>query len=123
MIQALFYCSFIAHATTSARIALKRKNGRVFLPFFASYKKDRPSKTVNSFLRALTETTLRKMSQPVLENNPERDSCLTNIFLKDAVTVRVTELTQCFRFNLANAFARNVENLANLFQRFHTSII
>ena len=48
---------------------------------------------------------------------------LPDVLFQDTVTVRVTKLTKSFGFNLADAFAGYIEDLANFFEGFHTTII
>ena len=52
-----------------------------------------------------------------------RQVVLTNIFLENAVAIGVTQLTQRLSFNLANTLTGHIENLANLFQGFHATIV
>ena len=53
----------------------------------------------------------------------DREVTLADIFLQNAVAIRVTQLTERLGLNLTNPLTGHVENLADLFQGLHPAII
>lgn len=74
-------------------------------------------------LKGETQCRISPPSQFSSGKSLERVSFLANVFFEHAITVGMPQFAQCFRFDLADSLTGDVENLTNLFQRFHAPII